>query len=228
MQSNIKCTIYRTKRKSLLLKLKNDGSLALYCPKGCPKKKALDFLNANYGKMARLASEKEKKHLLTLFGGSLSSPTLLYFGERYPVLFGNVKKLIFDGKTFISPENASPEDLRDYYKDFLRAEAKRLLPSLTEKLAGEHGFTFSRVFIKDISSRFGSCSSKKNINFSLALPAFSESFINYIVIHELTHTVHLDHSKEFHCLLERCLPNARQVAQRYKKAYSDVLRSICR
>lgn len=210
-----------------MLKLKNDGSLALYCPKGCPKKKALDFLSANYGKMAHLASERAKKQLLTLFGGSLSSPTLLYFGERYPILFGDVKKLIFDGKTFICPKNVTSEDIKVYYKEFLRAEAKRLLPSLTEKLAREHGFTFSRVYIKDVSSRFGSCSTKKNINYSLCLPALNESFINYIVLHELTHTVHFNHGTEFHLLLERCLPNAKQVAACYKKAYSDVLRSIC-
>ena len=227
MPSNIKCTIYRTRRKSLLLKLKSDGSLALYCPKGYPKKKALEFLHANYEKMTRLSYERRKRQLSCIFGGDTSRPTLLYFGARYPVLFGGVKKLIFDGKTFISPENVSPESLHVLYKDFLRAEAKKLLPALTERLASEHGLSYNKVFIKDVSSRYGSCSSKGNINYSLCLPALCEEFINYIVLHELTHTVHFNHSTEFHALLERLLPGAREIASRYKKSYSEILRSIC-
>ncbi len=222
----IKYTIYRTKRKNLLLKLKNDGSLALYCPKGYPKKKALEFLYANADKMLRLARERNEKRLRVLFS-DLSAPSLLYLGERYPVLYRETKKLSFDGETFYAPAGTAPDALHALYKDFLRAEAKRILPTLTRELADKNGLTYNRIFIKDISSRFGSCSSKKNINFSLCLPAFNESFIAFIVLHELAHTVHLNHGKEFYLLLEKICPGFRITENTFKKSYSEFSRAIC-
>ena len=132
----IKYTLYRTRRKNLLLKLKNDGTLALYCPKSYPKKKALEFLYANADKMARLAKERDSKRLITIFG-DLSAPSLLYLGERYPVLYRQTKKLSFDGETFYAPFGIAPDALHSLYKDFLRAEAKRLLPALARELAAK-------------------------------------------------------------------------------------------
>lgn len=222
----IKYTLYRTRRKNLLLKLKNDGSLALYCPKSYPKKKALEFLYANADKMERLAKERNSKRLLTVFY-NLSAPSLLYLGKRYPVLYRENKKLSFDGETFYAPFGIAPDALHSLYKDFLRTEAKRLLPALVRELAAKNGLTFNRIFIKDISSRFGSCSSKKNLNFSLCLPAFDESFITFIVLHELAHTVHLNHGKEFHLLLEKICPSHRSIEAKFKALYSELSRAIC-
>ena len=222
----IKYTLYRTKRKSLLLKLKNDGSLALYCPKGYPKGKALEFLNANLPKMMRLAKEQEKKKLTALFS-DLEKPSLLYLGKRYPVLFGDVRSLIFDGQVFTAPNGISLCDVRLLYKNFLRAEAKQLILPLVHTLAEKNGLTFNRIFIKDVSSRYGSCSSKGNLNFSLSLPAFDEEFIKYIVMHELSNTVHFNHGSEFHILLEKICPSHRVTEARFKKHYSPVFKAIC-
>ncbi len=226
MKQDIKYTIYRTRRKNLLLKLKNDGSLALYCPKGYPKKKALEFLYANLEKISRLAEERNEKRLITLFGEPLN-PSLLYLGKRYPVLYRETKKLVFDGEAFYAPTGTSPVALHSLYKDFLRTEAKRILPSLTKELSAKHGLTYNRIFIKDISSRFGSCSSKKNVNFSLCLSAFNESFITFVVLHELAHTVYLNHGKEFYLLLKKICPDFRYVETAFKKRYSEISRAIC-
>ena len=76
MYPEINYTIYKTKRKNLLLKLKNDGSFAIYCPKGYSKIKALDFLYFNYDKMKILADKKNKKKFLTLFTNP-SAPSLM-------------------------------------------------------------------------------------------------------------------------------------------------------
>lgn len=226
MDQNIKYTLYRTKRKSLLLKLKSDGTLALYCPKGYPKGKAMEFLKKNLPKMIRLAKAQEEKHLLSLFS-DLKAPSLLYLGKRYPVLFGDVKTLRFDGQSFTAPLGYSLKDVHLLYKELLRAEAKRLIVPLVRTLAEQNGLTFNRIFIKDVSSRYGSCSSKGNLNFSLALPAFDEEFIKYILLHELAHTVHFNHGSEFHSLLERICPSHRVTEARFKKYYSPVFRAIC-
>lgn len=227
MPQDIKYTIYHTKRKGLLLKLKNDGSLALYCPKGYPKRKALEFIVANREKMALIAVERKKRALLSVFGEDILNPTLLYLGKRYPVQGGSVKRLSFDGESFTAPSDVSSEELLTLYRAFLREEAKKTLPPLVKALAEEHGFSYGRVFIKSTSSRFGSCSSRGNINLSLSLPAFDTEFVRFIVLHELAHTVHFDHGREFHVLLEKICPSHRLTEAKFKKQYSELARSIC-
>lgn len=228
MQPDIKYTVYHTRRKGLLLKIKNDGSLALYCPKGYPKKKALDFIIANSEKAAALANERKRNALITVFGSNENAATLLYLGKRYPVLSGENARLKFDGTAFYAPEDIGTDALLAAYREFLRAEAKRLLPPLTASLAKAHGLTYKRVFIKSSSSRFGSFSSNGNISYSLSLMAFDESFIRFTVLHELAHSVHFNHGKEFHLLLETICPDCKAIEKRYKKEYSEISRSICR
>lgn len=225
--TEIKYTIYKTRRRSIMLKLKNDGSVAIYCPKSCTKKKALDFLSANIDKLSRIADNKKAKQQSALFGDSPACPTLLYFGKRYPVLYGQVKKLTFNGEAFTVPVGIALNDIQTVYKNMLRAEAKRILPPLVQDIAQKNGLCYNKIFIKDISSRFGSCSAKKNLNFSLALAAFDRVFISYIVSHELAHTVHLNHSERFYLFLSRICPDHKRIDNAYRKEYSEVLRAIC-
>jgi len=72
----------------------------------------------------------------------------------------------------------------------LRKEAKDYLPQRTELLAAAHGFKYSGVTVKNISSRWGSCSSTNHINLNIHLVRLPEHLSDYVILHELTHTVH--------------------------------------
>ena len=85
----------------------------------------------------------------------------------------------------------------------LRTEAKAKLPAMTVCLAAEHGFRHGAVRIKHTKSRWGSCTARNDINLSLSLVALPEHLAEYIVLHELCHTVHKNHSARFHALLDR-------------------------
>ena len=79
-------------------------------------------------------------------------------------------------------------------------------PWLTD-LAEEHGFEFNRVFVRAQKTRWASCSSHLNISLNLKLLFLPEDLVRYVLLHELCHTVHLNHSREFWDLLSRCLPD---------------------
>lgn len=85
----------------------------------------------------------------------------------------------------------------------LRAEAKAKLPQMVARLAAEHGFYHGAVRVKHTKSRWGSCTARNDINLSLSLVALPKHLAEYIVIHELCHTVHKNHSARFHALLDR-------------------------
>jgi predicted metal-dependent hydrolase len=92
-----------------------------------------------------------------------------------------------------------------------RKEAKMYLPARLNKFSSLHRLPYNRVFIKNIKSRWGSCSQKNNINLSLYLMRLPDHLIDYILLHELAHTLHKDHSKRFWKTLERICPGARSL-----------------
>ena len=91
------------------------------------------------------------------------------------------------------------------------AELKRLARTyLVEKTARYSqimGLKYGRITITSAKTRFGSCSSKGNISCSYRLMLYPEAAREYVVVHELAHLVHMDHSPAFYALIERYLPD---------------------
>ncbi len=99
----------------------------------------------------------------------------------------------------------------------LRKEAKAYLPGRLQKLASQYGFTFNSVRIKHNSSNWGSCSSKGNINLNLNLMRIPQELQDYVMLHELCHLKYLNHSPQFHALLESVCPGHREMQRRMKE-----------
>jgi len=91
-----------------------------------------------------------------------------------------------------------------------RREANRVLRERVADLAARFGVSYSRVFVRNQRTRWGSCSTRRNINLNWRLILMPDEVINYIVIHELTHLEELNHSKRFWELVGIRCPNYRQ------------------
>ena len=90
----------------------------------------------------------------------------------------------------------------------MRRQAKAELPLRLKTLADRYGFTYNRVTIKHNSTNWGSCSIRNNINLNLNIVRLPEVLQDYILLHELCHLKHHDHSEAFHLLLEHvCTDN---------------------
>ena len=96
---------------------------------------------------------------------------------------------------------AGQQMIRTAVIETLRAEAHAVLPPMVERLAAQHGFSYNGLTIKNIHSKWGSCSTTNHLNFSLYLMLLPSELIEFVVLHELCHTVHKNHSARFHTLL---------------------------
>lgn len=87
----------------------------------------------------------------------------------------------------------------------LRRRAKKELPPRLSELALRYGFVYNRVAIKHNATNWGSCSAKSNINLNLNIVRLPKALQDYVLLHELCHLRHQDHSHAFHLLLEHVL-----------------------
>lgn len=92
----------------------------------------------------------------------------------------------------------------------LKSEADKLLPQRLKELAAKHDFTYKSVSTKRLSSRWGSCSQTKEIVLNTYLMQLSWELIDYVILHELVHTEHLNHGEGFWARFEQVLPDAKK------------------
>ena len=99
-----------------------------------------------------------------------------------------------------------------------RHEAKRLLPVRISDLAKKHGFSYSKVTIRNNRRNWGSCSSKNNISLNLQMMKLPVKLIDYILLHELVHTEVKNHGPKFWERLNQITDGkARELAHEVKK-----------
>lgn len=85
----------------------------------------------------------------------------------------------------------------------LRHEAQRVLPDLLRSVAAKHRFTVNEIKINSSKGRWGSCSAKKNINLSFYVMLLPPHLVELILLHELCHTLEMNHSPRFWKELDR-------------------------
>lgn len=97
------------------------------------------------------------------------------------------------------------EEIKD-----LADKALVIIPEKVRKYAPLVGVTYGRITIRNQRSRWGSCSSKGNLNFNCLLMLFPDDVIDYVVVHELCHRKHMNHSADFYAEVERIFPEYRR------------------
>ena len=129
----------------------------------------------------------------------------------------NLLDLLFGRKRRISRRRTKPITSNKKEVELLRKQAKEYLPKRLEELAQKHKFKYNSLRIKNVKTIWGSCSGKNNINLNLNLMKLRPELIDYVILHELCHTIEKNHSKKFWDLLEKNLPTAKVLRKELKR-----------
>ncbi len=95
----------------------------------------------------------------------------------------------------------------DLFFVWLKQQAEIYIPPKVKELAKKYHFEYEGVQIKNLNSRWGSCSINKKLSFNLKLMYFNYDVINYVIIHELCHLEEMNHSVKFWKLVKRIVPD---------------------
>lgn len=116
----------------------------------------------------------------------------------------------------------SDEQRRELLKRWLLRKAKQQLPPWLEETSRELALPFSGVSIRGQRTRWGSCSAQRNINLNYALLFLAPDLVRYLFVHELCHTVHLNHSPRYWALVQSKEPHYQTMERALKKAAPEV------
>jgi len=109
------------------------------------------------------------------------------------------------GLLTLSGDPAESQPVRQALRRWLTERAWQVLPPLLAQCARELGFTYQRVLIRRQRTRWGSCSTRGTISLNCCLLFQRPAVVRYLMIHELAHTLHMNHSRRFwHCVARHC------------------------
>lgn len=153
---------------------------------------------------------------------SVSRQNFLEEGYEYSIL-GEKYKLIYrvnnENKFFIFAENnnlviSQPQkgkltksEIKKELISYFRIVARKYLSERTEYFTEKANLKFRKIFIKNQKTKWGSCSSEKNLNYNWHLIFAPLDVIDYVVIHEISHLKYMNHSKTFWNLVEKFDPD---------------------
>ncbi len=198
--------------KNMYIQIK-DGKVYVRVPKRMTQKE-----------IEKLIKDKEKwinKHLNVQKEKNEDNEKYIeLLGEKYEINIINSNRdciEIKDEKAYIYISKDSTEKREKLIKNLYKKCALTQYTKTTQKMMELTGLAPDSWKIRDIHSAWGSCSSKRNITLSLNLIKKREELIEYVVIHELCHLKHMNHSKEFWSLVEKYVPNYKECRKELKR-----------
>ena len=144
---------------------------------------------------------------LNLKNTGISQKSIMEYKEQVENIHKELHKKANDEKDFVG--------WLELPTDYNKEEFKRIIEKNVNELVQLTGLKPNKITIKQIKYAWGSCSSKKNITLNLELIKYSQEAIRYVILHELCHIKYMNHSKDFWNLVEKYMPNYKQVKKEF-------------
>ncbi len=220
-----------TRARSPRLKMTPHGGLVVVLPEGFNKKHIPDLLHRHEEWIKKAAGRLDRHRPEPLPITENGLPCTIRFAhlpEEWSVVYNNKGRRVVEvadtsGKRLLLSADVEDAELsrRQLLSWLKQKAASHLIPSF-EKLAASHDFRYSEVLVRLQHSRWGSCSSRGIITLNTKLLFLPDYLVRYIMIHELCHTVHLNHSKAFWTLVSHHDPLWRSNNLEMKSAWKYV------
>jgi predicted metal-dependent hydrolase len=218
-----------SKRKSIGIKIQPPDKVTVTAPLRMQVQTIEKALITKIPWITSKLIELEKKESQRVVQTFLEGDELLYLGDLYPIkLIVNSKspqmKMSFEGSYFhINTSSHNEEGLSELVKGWYRQETKVLVERYSQIYEEILGVKPLKIRIKEQKKRLGSCSSKGSLNYNWRLSMAPELSLASVVVHELCHMVHLNHSKEFWSLVHKTMPDYEGHRSWFKHHYLRML-----
>jgi len=205
--SGVDIAIKKSNRKTVSIFVERDGSVSALVPSNLDDDQITTILKAKEYQIHRNLAQwlqLNERHVIREF---VNGQSFLYLGRNYRLKLVEEKlgELQFSKGYFLlsKVELSSAEGyFIDFYKNKLKEKIKPLIKRYKEQL----GVSPNDVKVMELKNRWASCSSKGNINFHWKCAMAPMDVLQYIIVHELAHLIHLNHTTEFWNEVDKVLP----------------------
>jgi predicted metal-dependent hydrolase len=207
-------SVIRSQRRSLGIEVLPDLTVEVRAPKRAPEYSIREFVAKKAPWIARKLAEFEQCHPLPSLQNFLSGETLFYLGRQYllKVESGCRKSAELIGRyLWVQVEDETDTaQVKRAVEAWYRGQAQETFGRYLDKcllIAARHDLPRPQFTIRDMRTRWGSCSPRGRVSLNLKLVQVPLDCIEYVIMHELCHMKHHNHSKAFYSLLSRCQPD---------------------
>lgn len=213
--------------RRIRLRVNHDGKVLISMPLLGSEQKALDFVRAKTNWI--LKQQQDIKAGLTIFDSDTCFKTKFHLLKIVRVEHAKVSAMAGQGIVQVNipvkydcQQNEIQQFIRKVMVQVMRQEARVYLPERLKELAAIHGMHYENMYVKHVKSRWGSCSHTNNINLNVHLMRLPDRLIDYVLLHELAHTVEKNHGPGFWHLLEKICPGAGKLNKELKRYKVDI------
>jgi predicted metal-dependent hydrolase len=140
----------------------------------------------------------------------IQKDTILFFGKRYRIKITKDKQqeyaIVSDNLNQITFHVKDKRSYKRYLRIWYREQTKKILDERLPVMGSKFSLSYKKISVRNLKSRWGSCSKTGNLSFSLLLSMLPVDVIDYIIVHELMHLVEFNHSKRFWQLVGEAIP----------------------
>lgn len=198
--------ITKKNNKNLYIRVDDRLNIKVTCPYFYTKKMISKVLNDNLKSIYRMLENQKLKNKKD------ETYDYCYLGKRLNVIYKPVKKPLHDGDTLVLESDLM---LLKWYKTMANSVFKTYLDEAY--YAFEEKIPYPNLKIRQMKTRWGVCNRKTNsVTLNLELIKKDKECLNYVIIHELSHFVHFDHSKEFWETVEKYCPDYKRIRKELK------------
>ena len=213
-------TVIRSDRKSLGIVVLPDLTVQVRAPHSASESRILELVQKKATWITRKLAEVENYHPISTPKNYVSGETIVYLGRQYrlKVEKGHPEPAKLKGRylwVWVESKTDTAKVKRAVDNWYRRRAQETLSRYLLQCLAvaNRHGVPEPQLTIRDMRTRWGSCSPRGRVTLNLKLVQVPVHCIEYVLMHELCHLKHHDHGKGFYSLLTRCMPDWRQRKQ---------------
>lgn len=213
----MKYELIRSERRTVEIKVDIDERIIVRAPLGVSDKYIEDFI---VSKADWIDKACEKMRIKRQNMPQADYSFIRFLGKKYPVTIDTkTKKLYFNGKKFLMPDGKNEEEIRKLISAWYKKQARRIYEQRLQELSEATGTKYSKLRISGARTRWGSCTQDGVISISWKLIMAEGRAIDYVILHELAHTIQMNHSDEFWDIVEGWLPGYKDVKE-YLKDFS--------
>jgi len=207
-----------TRAKYIRIKISNSGSLTLVIPVNTALKHGQNFIKSKITWI-----EKQLENIVIAPDDLPEFLNLKLLKEKWNITYTEessqqlnlTEKSGF--KLIINGVISDKELIKKVINKWCQFKAKHIFNQMLQEIALEYNFHYRKLSIRSQKTRWGSCSQDKNINLNSKLLFLDEHIVRYVMIHELCHTIELNHSKRFWDLVSNCDPNYQEHRKQLKE-----------